>query len=97
MISRYASAPVIGGGIGYGTSRYVHVIFNAIVRGDIQYDEQRMSTAQRLDTIAATRYGDDRLWWIIAAASGIGWALQVPAGTIVRVPIDPTQVLKLVG
>ena len=32
---------------------------------------------------------------IIAAASGIGWWLQVPEGVVLRIPVDLTQILKL--
>jgi len=45
-----------------------------------------MTEAERLDVIAGRVYGDGRLWWIIAAASGIGWWLQVPAGTRLVIP-----------
>ena len=39
-----------------------------------------------MDIIAHSEYGDGRLWWVIAAASGIGWGLQVPPGTIIKMP-----------
>lgn len=52
--------------------------------------------AERLDTIAGDVYGDGRYWWVIAAASNIGWGLQVPAGTLLTVP-DLAQVLAIVG
>jgi hypothetical protein len=41
-------------------------------------------------------YGNGRYAWIIAAASDIGWMLQVPPGTYIRVP-DFEQVARLVG
>jgi nucleoid-associated protein YgaU len=41
---------------------------------------------ERLDTIAGKVYGDATLWWVLAAASGIGWGLQVPPDTIVNIP-----------
>jgi hypothetical protein len=48
---------------------------------------------QRLDTIAGDVYGNGKLWWIIAAASNIGWGLQCPAGTILLIP-DLSDVAK---
>tara|TARA_Y100000591_G_C21489801_1_gene524537 strand:- start:51 stop:224 length:174 start_codon:yes stop_codon:yes gene_type:complete len=56
-----------------------------------------LKEAQRLDTIAAESYGDARLWWVIAAASNIGWGLQVPPGTKLSIPIDLAQIGDLVG
>jgi nucleoid-associated protein YgaU len=51
---------------------------------------------ERLDTIAGVAYGDGRYWWVLAAASNIGWGLQVPPGTIIRIP-DLSQVAALVA
>ena len=50
-----------------------------------------------MDIIAGEVYGDAALWWVIAAASGIGWGLQVPAGTVLNVPTRLEQVTRLVG
>jgi nucleoid-associated protein YgaU len=49
----------------------------------------------RLDTLAGSLYGDARYWWVIAAASDIGWGLQIPPGTIIRVVdlVDVEEVL----
>ena len=38
-------------------------------------------TGDRFFKLAHKYYGDSSLWWIIAAASGIGWGLQCPPGT----------------
>ena len=54
-----------------------------------------MQTGQRLDHIAASAFGDNKLWWIIAAASGIGWALQVQPGTLIRIPQDLNSIYTL--
>ena len=51
----------------------------------------------RLDIIAGKAYGNSTLWWVLAAASGIGWGLQVPPGTRLQVPSDITQVGMLVS
>lgn len=42
---------------------------------------------ERLDKLAQTFYGDISLWWIIAAANGLGkGSLIIPEGTRLRVP-----------
>jgi len=50
-----------------------------------------------LDHIAGKELGDSQLWWVIAAASRIGWWLQVPPGTVLRIPTKMTQVMAYVG
>lgn len=94
--SRYARAPVLELGRRYGTSRVVEVITRGIESGAIKYTERTLAGRERLDIIAAQELGDGRNWWMIAAASKIGWAPQVPPGTLLRIPnID--DVLALVG
>ena len=40
-------------------------------------------------------YGSGNMWWVIAAASGIGWGTQVPPGTLLRIPTDLSMILVL--
>ena len=47
---------------------------------------------ERLDQIAGKFYDDGRYWWVIAAASNIGWWLQVPTGTRLIVPLDLSEI-----
>lgn len=43
--------------------------------------------ADRLDKLALTFYEDASLWWMIAAANGLGkGTLLVPSGVILRIP-----------
>ena len=51
----------------------------------------------RLDHLAGKFYGSGTLWWIIAAASGVGWGLQVPPGTLLAIPTRLGQINALVG
>ena len=53
--------------------------------------------AERLDVIAGDYYGDGTFWWVIAAASGIGWSLQVPPGTYLAIPKSLSSIYKLLG
>jgi hypothetical protein len=56
-----------------------------------------MQGEERLDIIAGELYGDASLWWIIAAASGIGWGMQCPPGTVLDIPTKIEQITRLVG
>lgn len=94
--SRYARTQIIDYGAQYGTGRAQETIRRAIFDGVLAFNELTLHEAQRLDHIAAQAYGNGRYWWVIAAASDIGWALQVPAGTYLRIP-DLESVAKLVG
>ena len=78
------------------TAKTVTRIRNAVRRGLIATDEHVLKENERLDQIAHIRYGDGRLWWIIAAASNIGWPLQAPPGTILKIPNDLSEIQRIV-
>lgn len=78
-----------------GTTDVSSRIYFAAQRNQIGYSTTRLAEKQRLDHIAARSYGDGTLWWIIAAASGIGWGMQCPAGTVIRVPNDLNAIYEL--
>ena len=45
------------------------------------------TSADRLDKLASAFYDDVSLWWVIAAANGLGkGSLYVPADSIIRIP-----------
>lgn len=85
-VSRYSGAPIIRFGAAIGTTRAISSIRSAIADGTLNYKTLVVRGRERLDTIAFTKYGDGRYWWVLAAASGIGWGLQVPPGTLIKVP-----------
>jgi len=73
--------------LGYQSSKAISVIRSGIESGDINIIKTLLLTQEdRVEHIAASIYGEARYWWIIAAASNIGWALQAPPGTIIFVP-----------
>ena len=53
--------------------------------------------SERLDVLAGRFLGTSQYWWAIAACSGIGWALQVPPGTRLRIPKDVAKLIEMVG
>ena len=94
--SRYERTPILGFGQQFGTSRSHCVIRQAIADGSLPFKQITLHENVRLDHLAGLNYGNGRYWWVIAAASDIGWGLQVPPGTIIRIP-DLATVSKLIG
>jgi hypothetical protein len=94
--SRYNRTPVLNYGAQYGTGRAREAIQAAIAAGRLTTKPMLLRGSERLDTIAGEIYGDSRYWWVIAAASNIGWGMQVPAGTMLKVPVL-ADVAALVG
>jgi nucleoid-associated protein YgaU len=92
--SRYAFTERIDG-TRVGTSTLSSRIYLAAQNGQIGYNDSRLVRQQRLDHVAHVTYGDSTLWWVIAAASGIGWGLQCPPGTVIRIPTDLNQIYAL--
>tara|TARA_B100000683_G_C12199389_1_gene435988 strand:+ start:303 stop:593 length:291 start_codon:yes stop_codon:yes gene_type:complete len=95
MPGRYTYAPPINSGEGKSNPRISSKIYKGVISGAIPFRAQRLKQAQRLDHLAAEFYGSASYWWIIAAASGIGWNMQVPAGTIIRIPRNLGQILTI--
>lgn len=78
-------------------SKASYRIFNAVENQTINYTVKVLEDGERLDILAGIYYEDSSLWWVLAAASGIGWGLQVPPGTIIRVPTNIGQVMSLLS
>lgn len=95
-MGRYARTEVAGLGEFYRTSFAIPAIRSNISNGNIRYNEIVLQESNRLDILAGQYYGDGRLYWVIAAASNVGWGLQCPAGTIIKIP-NLTDVLKFTG
>lgn len=95
-VSRYQNVPQVAAGRRYGTSTAQYRIRNAVINNRISYEEHVLKEGERLDIIAGRRYGNSLLFWVIAAASGIGWCMQVPPGTRIIIPSDLSQIDRYV-
>jgi hypothetical protein len=95
-LSRYTRTPQLGLGRFYGTSTSIFAIRNAIKEGRITTREYVLRGNERLDTIAGSNYGDASYWWVLAAASDIGWGMQIPPGTIIKIP-DISDVISILS
>jgi nucleoid-associated protein YgaU len=95
-ISRYAFSKRYGGHkTKVASSKANYIIFKAVNSGAVKYTTKILQEGERLDQIAGEIYEDGSLWWVIAAASGIGWGLQVPPGTLLRIPVDISTLFGL--
>jgi hypothetical protein len=95
-VSRYQKDTIISTPQRLSTAEAVPRIRRAVTAGTLATRELVLTEGQRLDNLAGSLYGDGRLWWVIAAASGIGWWLQAPPGTRILVPVDINAVMRLV-
>lgn len=95
-LKRYARTSVLNFGRQYGTSHAVVVIREGLKQGRIRNERLFLKEGERLDVLAGKVYGDGRLWWVICAASNIGWALQAPPYTEIFVP-NIEDVSRLLG
>lgn len=95
-MGRYARTDIIGLNFRYGTSFYIPAIRDNIANGNIRYQEIILQESNRLDILAGKYYGDGRRWDLIAAASNVGWGLQCPPGTVIRIP-NLTDALRFAG
>lgn len=70
-------------------------LYHAIENGTIMVQhETDAEPGKRLDHYAEQYYGDGKNWWIIAAASGIGWWFNLAAPVDENTP-DVTESVRL--
>ena len=72
-----------------------NLVRRGVLNGAITYIIEKKVEGSRLDMYANKHYGDPSLWWVIAAASGIGWWLQTPPGVLLYIPTDLNQIEDL--
>ena len=96
-LSRYTFLSNIKGGKLVASYSAMSKIFNAVETGRIECAVVVLEQNQRIDQIAGSVYANSSYWWIISAASGIGWALQVPPGTVLRIPKNLNQIIEIIA
>ena len=92
---RYRNSSLIKGGKLLSTNQTIKVVRRLVSNGTVLTTRYISKENDRLDVIAGRIYGDASYWWIIAAASGIGWWLQVAPGTVLYIPTPIEQIEKL--
>lgn len=95
MTSRYINDTPIKGGTILRTASGVANIRKAYKEGRLLVRERILKENERIDQIAGQELGNSTMWWVIAALSNIGWALQAPPGTILKIPEDVRSVMRL--
>jgi hypothetical protein len=93
-VSRYQKDIIVGTPQRLSTANSFLKLRDAVRAGRLQVSEITLAEGQRLDQLAGQYYGDGKYWWVIAAASEIGWWLQVPPGTRVLIPTDLSEALR---
>ena len=96
MLSRYDGDLPIRQGKIRRTATAVGNIRRAQRAGRLPTREIILKQGERLDHIAGQEFGNSTLWWVIAATSNIGWGLQAPPGTIIKIPLDIDSVLGFI-
>jgi nucleoid-associated protein YgaU len=94
-INRYNSDSVLNGKI-LATNGSLQRLRDAVKSGQVSTSNYVIQEGDRLDNLAGRQYGDGRLWWVIAAASEIGWWMQIPPGTRIVIPVDLNQVRSVI-
>ena len=95
-IGRYTYISKVVGKNALSTPSSHRKIYNAVISGRLLFKSHTTQGVERLDQVAGKFYGSASYWWIIAAASGIGWNVQVPAGTLIRIPTNLSQILNVI-
>lgn len=72
-------------------------IYRAVLNNEIGFKTMTTSAGDRLDRIAFKEYNDAQLWWVIAAASGIGWWLQVQEDIVLNIPTNIKDIENIRG
>ena len=96
-LSRYTFSRRTKNNTTISKSEASYKIYQAVKSGALRVSMKTLEEGERLDQLAGLYYGDSTLWWIIAAASGIGWAPQVPPGTRLMIPSNAAEIFSVLS
>jgi len=96
-LRRYSRDKYMRGGALRATNTTIRLIRQMVISGTLKGRTYVFKEDDRLDHIAAKYLGSAKLWWVLAATSGIGWGLQVPPGTKIIIPVDMSKIRMLVS
>ena len=94
-MSRYKSDNKLNRGASYGTAKMCNTLRRVYEAGNLTTTTVILGEGTRLDHVAFRYLGDPSYWWAIAAISGIGWGMQIPADTRLIVPININEIKGL--
>ena len=97
MIRRYQNTKKIKGGRMLATPQAARALTAAAAAGRLRLRTRVLKEGERIDIIAGQELGDAKMWWIIAACSGIGWCMQAPPGTALSIPARLSEVRAITG
>ena len=95
--SRYSFTPSLKNDLGQSfkmTNKVNTRIRFAVMRNEIDVKTHVLQEGERLDSLAQVYLNSSEYWWVIAAASGIGWNLQIPPGTLLQIPTSISDVVR---
>lgn len=55
----------------------------------------RIVQFDRLDQLAFKHLGSGEYWWVIAIMNDIQWAFDFEVGSVIKIPVDVQDVLRL--
>lgn len=63
----------------------------------LTYIEEVWSSSTKLHKLASKYYGDTTIWWVIGIVNGKPTDINWQIGDIVKIPTDPSLVIKQMG
>lgn len=86
--SRYANGVVTR--MPDGTGTFNLSVLRTVPRSRVPYSLYVWQSGDRPDLLAKSVYGDPSLWWVIFDANPqVLYPLNVPVGTVIRIPTGP--------
>ena len=102
--SRYSSNPVMSNGV----SDPIHYSTWSIPKkfwgyapvdllGNQEYIQYTWQFGDRLDRLAEQHLEEGQFWWVIAMVNNIRYPLNIPVGTVIKIPLSVRPILDNLG